>query len=243
MAKKGARTTQKRISAPAVVKIRRKEKKFSIRTMPGTHARKKSVALGIVVRDLLGIAKNANEARIALNSENIAVDGKTRKERQFPVGLFDVVKVRATGKAYRAVYDSRGRIALIEIPEKEAEFKLCRIERKQISKGGKIQLTVNDGSNYFEEKTKAKVGDTLKIKLPERKVMEHYALAKGSLIYVIGGKHVSETAKAREIAEGTLQREKLLVLEAEGKEFQTNAGNAFVIGEKKAELQLKQKGE
>lgn len=239
MAKKGTRTTQKRLSAPRAVKISRKEKTFIVAVGPGPHSKQDSVPLGVVLRDLLGVSKNARETKICLNSGQVSVDGTTRRERRFPVGLFDVVKVKALEKAYRAVYDSQGRLGFMEIPEKEAEFKLCRVKAKRIVDGNKVQLASSDGKTFFAEaKANLKVGDSLKVGLPGQKILGHYPLAKDCVIYITGGKHVSETAKVKEILEGTLQRGKLLELEHSGKSFRTTAQNAFVIGERKAELAL-----
>jgi len=237
MAKKGAQKKEKRLSTNKVRIIERKKNTFTIKTSSGPHNTEQSVPLGFLVRDLLNLTANKKETRAVLNSEKIKVDGKTRKESKFPVGLFDFISIEDTKENYRMVLDSKGRLNPKKTEEKKA-MKLCKITGKRMSKNKKIQLNTNDGRTFIENKTDLKVGDTIKISLPEQKITEKLVEKKGSLAYIIGGSHSGETAEIDEIIEGTINRNKTVKLKTKEKEFKTTEKNVFIIGEKKAEIEL-----
>lgn len=99
-------------------------------------------------------------------------------------------------------------------------------------------MNTNDGRSFLEEKTEAKVGDTIKIELPSGKIAKDIGLKKGNLAFISGGTHVGSTAKITDISEGTITREKLVELELKKKKFKTTAKNVFVVGEKKPEIEI-----
>jgi len=80
MANKGEGKSEKRLAAGKVVPLLRKEHVWHIKAKPGPHKKKNSVALGFVLRDMIGIAKNAKEAKKILNQGSVLVDGKIAKE-------------------------------------------------------------------------------------------------------------------------------------------------------------------
>ena len=118
--------------------------------------------------------------------------------------------------------------------KKDSNEKLCRVENKTVTKKG-LQLTTNDGITIIG--TEAKVGDTLKIKLPENKVEEVLPLEVGALVYLTRGVHCSKKGKVKEIVNGTAKREKLVKIEEEGQEYETTAKNVFVIGKGHAAIE------
>jgi len=63
MARKGPKRHLKRLAAPTAWYIRRKEYKWAVRPSPGPHSMKTSIPLLYIVRDYLGYAKTAREAR------------------------------------------------------------------------------------------------------------------------------------------------------------------------------------
>lgn len=237
MAKKGAPRKEKSLSVNKSRNIKRKENKFTIKLKPGPHNTSQSIPLGFLVRDLLEVSTNKKETKTILNNGKIKIDGKTRKEIKFPVGLFDFISIENSKENYRMVLDSKGRLKPIKTEESKAT-KLCKITGKKM-KGKKIQLNTNDGRTFIENKTELKVGDTIKISLPEQKIIEKLAEKKGSLVYVTGGSHSGETAEIEEIIKGSINRSKTIKLKTKEKNFRTTASNVFIIGEKKAEIELR----
>lgn len=239
MSSKGGTTVEKRLSTSKARKIFRKEKKFTIHSNPGTHKRKISVPLGFVLRDLLKVCWNLKEAKSILNAGKVKIDGKIRKEYKFPIGLFDVVSIEGL-KSYRTLFDSLGRIELVEIDSKKEKLsKVCKIAGKRIVRGKVLQINTTDGRVFGEKAEKVSVGDSVLIDLAEQKIVSTIELKQGNLVYVFGGTHVGTVALVKNVVDGTMKRPKLLTLEKKDKsEFQTTENNVIVVGEKKPEVEV-----
>lgn len=239
MAKIGEDKTQKKLSVDRVRKLPRKiGGRFTVRSKPGAHNKHNSVPLGFAVRDMLGIARTAKEANAVLNSKAIKVNGIVRSDYRFNLGLFDVLETGENKQRFRAVFDSHGRLVLAEIHAKAELGKLCKVTKKQTIRGGMVQLTANDGSTFVEKKTGVKVGDTVKLTMPDRKITDVYAMKKGSLAYITSGKHAGTMARITNILQGTMSRPKLVALDTGGKGFMTIDRNVFVVGEKKPAIEI-----
>jgi len=235
MGKKGAPKKEKMLSVHKTRTVKRKENTFTIKTSPGPHNSTQSIPLGFLIRNLLGITSNTRETKRILNQGKIKIDGKTRKSIKFPVGLFDFVSVEG-GENFRMIIDSKGRLKATKTEEKKPT-KLCKITGKK-AKGKQFELNTNDGRTFIEKKTELKIGDTIKISLPEQKIIQELTEKKGNLVYVIGGSHSGKTAEIQEIEKGAINREKAVKLKSKEKEFKTIEKNVFVIGEKKSGIEL-----
>jgi small subunit ribosomal protein S4e len=239
MANKGESKQQKRLSVSRAIKTPRKKLTWILRADPGQHKRDESVPLGIVLRDMIGIAGNLREAKIILLKKGVLVNGIARKSQKFAVGLFDVIDVPLQKKAFRIVLDNRGRFELQEIAEKEKNIKLCKIVGKKTVKKGIVAIETNDGRTISSKKSSLKPDDSILISIPEQKIQKEIVLGKGKLVYIVGGEHAGEIAKVKEVIAGTMKRPKLVSLEEKEHSFQTTAGNVFVVGESKPEIKLK----
>jgi small subunit ribosomal protein S4e len=184
----------KRLNAPRVVRIHRKERTWTIRPSPGPHPLKKSIALGIIVRDYLNLTDTQREAKTVISNGEILVDGAIRKNNKFPCGLMDVISIPKMKKDYRILFDRRGKLVLVPISSKDASWKLCRIEDKTIVKGKKIQLNFHDGQNTLIKKDEYKTGDVLKISFKDKKIDDTFKFDKGAVSMIIGGSHIGEVA-------------------------------------------------
>ena len=80
----------KRLAAPRVLRLHRKERKLTIRAAPGPHPLELAIPLGLVVRDYLGLCDTYKEARKIVSNGDILVDGVKRKNFKFPCGLMAV---------------------------------------------------------------------------------------------------------------------------------------------------------
>jgi len=230
MANRGETKGCKRISSSKVRNIQRKENVWTVKTRPGKHSAITSVPLAVAVRDVIGLIGNLREAKHIINNGMVKVDGIVRKDYRFSVGLFDVLDIETSKKRYRAIYDQKGRLEFKELDAKGKLEKLAKIIGKNVRKGNRIQLKLNDGSIIVNPKGTFKVGDSIKISLPDCKILEHFEEKEGQLIYLIGGTRVGTFARLQKIAEGTLQKQKLVNLEQEKTEFQTVEKNVFVVG-------------
>lgn len=222
----------KRLAVPKSWPIKRKSIKFIIRPKPGAHPLQLSLPLNVIFRDILKYAKNKKEVKNILHSKTILIDGIRRKDPRIPVGLFDLIEISDTKEYFRVFIDKKGKISLYSIDKNEAGLKPCKIVGKTKIKG-KTQLNFFDGKNTIISKDEYKCGDTLLLALPKQEIKKHFKLEKGATIYLVGGKHIGQTGIAESIS-----AEKILYKEASGKSFETLKKYAFVIGDKKAVINL-----
>lgn len=227
----------KRLAAPRVLRIHRKERALTIRAAPGPHAFEYAIPLGLLVRDYLGLCDTYKEARKIVSNGDILVDGVKRKNFKFPCGLMDVISIPKMRKNVRILYDRNGKLTLIPISESDAEWKLCRIQNKTIIKGKKVQLNFHDGKNKLVEKDDYKTGDVLKIAFKENKIDDVFKFDKGTVSMIIGGTHIGEIASIEEIQIVASSKPNLVNLKGE-KEFSTIAKHVFPIGKNKPAITL-----
>ena len=227
----------KRLAAPRVLRLHRKERTFTIRAAPGPHPLGLAIPLGLVVRDYLGLCDTYKEARKIVSNGDILVDGVKRKNIKFPCGLMDVISIPKMRKNVRILFDRNGKLTLVPISESDAEWKLCRIQNKTIVKGKKVQLNLHDGKNKLVEKDEYKTGDVLKISFKENKIDEVYRFDKGTVSMIIGGTHIGEIASIDEIQVVASSKPNLAIMKGE-KEFSTIADHVFPIGKTKPAIAL-----
>jgi len=195
------------------------------------------VPLALVLRDMLRYCDTAREARAILNSRTVHVDGRAITDPKFSIGVMDVLSVKGTKEQFRVVVDTLGRLHLVPIDEAQAEWKLCRIEDKTTQRAGKSQLNLHDGRNLLLPKDEYATGTTLKLALPQQKVLANYPLEPGAIALLIGGQHVGEIAHVERV-ERTRNPRANVVHFREG--FSTDVTKVFVIGRETPEIAIPQ---
>lgn len=225
---------QKRLSAPKHYPISKKDMKY-VEARKGSHRSKYKIPLLVILRDVLGIVRNKKEAKKALNEGKILLDGKRVKDTALTVGFMDVISIPSSDKYYRLLVDHKGP-KLTEIPEEEANIKICRVEDKKILKGGKIQLNLHDSKNLLVSDDHS-TRDSLVLKLPEKNIDKVIEFKEGNLALISSGKHAGELAKIKEIHNKEGSKPRKVTLENES-EFETVMPYVFVVGENKPEVTL-----
>ncbi len=227
----------KRLRIPKSWPVPKKRIKWVVKASPGKHPIKKSIPLGMVLRDMLGYANTMKEARRIIGSRKVFVDGKPETDHKAPIGLMDVVSIPETEENYRMLFDARGKLTLTAIDAERGKWKLVRIDDKTYVRGGKVQLNLHDGRNMLVERSKDsfKTGDVLKISVPEQKVLRHIKMDKGHRALIIGGNHRGSLGviDRYETVKGP---QKNMVWFAEG--FETVKENVFVVGTDSPEIKL-----
>lgn len=247
MARMGGKKHLKSLAAPAFWPILRKEYTWTVKPSPGPHPIERAIPLLILVRDILGYAKTAREARRLIAEGHFKIDGRIRKNYKHPVGLMDVLEIVDTGETYRIVPVPVKVLGLVKIPREEAGFKLCRIEDKTTIKGGHIQLNLHDGRNhiiYVSDPTNP-VEDTfstlgvVKLAIPKQEILDYIPLKEGILSIIIGGRNVGRVGRIVEIHRGVRRFRSIVTLEDKnGNKFQTSLEYIFPIGTDKPLITL-----
>jgi len=227
----------KRLNAPRSLRLHRKEHTWTIKSSPGPHSLDKSIPLGLIVREYLNLCDTYKEAKRIIANGEILVDSVKRKNHKFSCGFMDVISIPIMNKDFRVLFDQKGRLILVPISNKDAEWKLCRIEDKTIVKGNKIQLNLHDGRSKIVEKDEYKTGDVLKISLKDKKISDVYQFAKGHVSMIIGGSHIGQIADIEDIE--IIPSSKPNIARMKGaEEFSTLKDHVFPIGKNKPAIIL-----
>lgn len=227
----------KRLAAPRSTQIHRKEFTWTVKPTAGPHPLNQSIPLALVIREYLGLCDTYREAKRVIAQGEILIDNIPRKSHKFPVGLMDVISIPKLKTHYRILFNRKGRLTLIQISEKDAEWKLLRIQNKTIIKGGKIQLNLHDGKNILVTKDDYKTGDVLKYTFDKKKISDIYKFEKGNISLIIGGSHIGEIANIEDIQTVQSSKPNLASMKSD-KEFQTLADYIFPIGKTKPIISL-----
>lgn len=225
----------KRLAMPTAWPIPRKTQVWVTKPTPGAHPIERSVPLLIVVRDLAKYCDTAREARRIIGERKILVDGRIQTNYKAPVGLMDVISVPETKENFRMLLDRLGHFRLVRISAEEAKWKFVRVENKTTIGGGKFQLNLHDGRNIVLDKNARKTGDTLKISLPDQKILGGHEFKEGSTAYLMGGAHVGELGTVQDLVV-TRSSSPNIVRFKDG--FSTIRDYVFIVGEGSSEIAL-----
>lgn len=87
---------------------------------------------------------NGREVTQIVMQRLIKVDGKVRTDSNYPAGFMDVITIEKTGENFRLIYDTKGRFAVHRIESAEGEYKLGKVKRVQLGRGGIPFLVTHD---------------------------------------------------------------------------------------------------
>lgn len=250
MTKLGGTRHLKRLAAPPAFPIARKRPhgKYTVRPSPGPHSVEHSIPLALVLRDVLGYARSLREVRKILAQRLVYVDGRVIADYKFPVGIMDVLYIKNVEKYWR-VLPHRRRLVLHEITPIEAKMKIVRIIGKRYVKNGWIQINLEDGRNILlkvdEEEERRKIldmyrtWDSLKITVPEQKILSCFRLEEGNYGLIIGGAHAGEHGTIVKISKQLLRKYHIASIETRTKELiSTSLQYVLVVGKDRPEISL-----
>lgn len=228
MGKKGRDTRVKRQLAPTFWAIKRKEGQFVMRVNPGPHPGKRAYPLGIVLRDVLKVASTGYEVDRILKADKVKVDGVTRRDPNFAIGLMDVVEL-AMGQAYRMVPKNGVSLSPVAIEEAEKGLKLIKITSKTNIKGKKMQYGFHDSKTLISDQN-LKVGDSCVVSLPAVNITNLIAFEKGATALIITGENAGVVGKIEDIQDGVFSLPKRALLSFEDKSVELPVEMVMAVG-------------
>ena len=141
---RGPKKHQKRLSAPKHWLLDKLSGSYAPKASPGPHKLRDCMPLIVFIRNRLKYALNGREVKQIVMQRLIKVDGKVRTDPTYPTGFMDVIGIEKTGENFRLVYDTKGRFTVHRITGEEAEYKLGKVKRVQLGKGGIPFLVTHD---------------------------------------------------------------------------------------------------
>jgi small subunit ribosomal protein S4e len=184
------------------------------------------MAIGVILRDILGVAKSMREAKRALATRLIKVDGAVVSDLRRGVGIMDVLTVGDIH--YRCILDKNGKLRYNVIPSKESGVKICRVDGKTTVKGGVTQLNLHDGRNILvDDANKYNTRDSLLLDVNSQKIKSHFKFEGGANCYLIGGSHIGSCAAMKEYIVKRSSKDNEVIFE----DFGTIEDHVFIIGD------------
>ena len=228
----------KRQMAPQFWGIGRKDKRFVITVKPGPHKKTDSIPTAVFLRDMLTIVTSLREAKAAIYSGSVKIDGVVRKSLHHAIGLMDVVELQGMSEIYRLVPTEKKLLEPIKINESEKSKKLVRVTTKTTLNKGKLQIGFHDGRSIISD-TKVSIGDTCLIQIPEVKILEVIKLEIGCQGLVTRGSNAGQIGKIETIEEGTFILPKRVIVALGDKKIEIPADIIMPIGKEEPIIQLK----
>ncbi len=229
MARKGPSKHLARLTVPASLPVKgKKQNMWLSMPRPGPHKKHESITLLVLLRDVIGIAKNAYEAKNAIKSGFVLVDGRRVNDERIPIGLMDVIAFPAEKKAYEMVI-RKGK--MVPVQHEAKHQKLCKVVGKHTIAGGKTVLTLHDGRNCLAD-DKISVGDSVTFDFVGKKITAVHKLAPGCRCLVVDGKHAGAVAELESVLERKGSMGNDAKMKGETGEFITALKYLFVVDEK-----------
>ena len=228
----------KRQMAPQFWGITRKDKRFVITVKPGPHKKNYAVPTAVFLRDMLKIVTSLREAKAAIYSGKVKIDGVTRKSLHHAIGLMDVIELENVSDIYRLVPTEEKLLKPIKIKESEKTKKLVRVTSKTTINKGKLQIGFHDGRSIISD-SEVSVGDTCLIEIPGQKILEIIKLEAGCQGLVTRGVNAGQIGKIETIEEGTFILPKRVVVILGERKIEIPADIIMSVGKEEPVIQLK----
>lgn len=227
----------KRQMAPVFWGITRKDSRFVVTVRPGSHSKHVSVPSAVFLRDMLKLVTTLREAKSAIYGGKIKVDGIVRKSLHHGIGLMDVVELDGISDIYRLVPKNAFVLQPIKINESEKTKKLVKLTSKTTIKDGKTQLGFHDGRSVIAD-TKASIGDTCIMQIPEQKILDVVKLEKGCQVIVTSGINAGHIGKVDEIKAGTFVLPKRALVNIGEREIEIPVDLVMAVGKDNPVIQV-----
>ena len=158
-----------------------------------SHATSKGISILFLLRDVLKLVKTRKEAKYMTLNGMIKVNNKSRHDENFPVQVFDVIKLEKAKLSYRLEIVNK-KFNLVEVSGKDVDKKIVKITGKKVLGKNSIQMNLDDGQNLIT-KEKFSVGDSALLDTKENKIEKILPLKEGANVEIIAGKHAGEKGK------------------------------------------------
>lgn len=229
----------KRQMAPQFWGISRKNNRFVVTVRPGQHQKHLSVPIAVLLRDVLKLVRTLREAKSAIYSGRVKVDGVRRKSLHHGVGLMDTVVLEGNADAYRMVPKDGHILRPIKITDaSEAGKKICKVTSKTTIRGGATQVGFHDGRSMVVEDKSIRVGDSCVVQVPEQKILEVIGLKVGCMAIVTRGVNAGRIGTVDEIKDGTFVLPEMAAMVLDNKKIDIPTRIVVAVGTRNSAIQV-----
>jgi len=255
---RGPKKHLKRLNAPKSWLLSKLGGIFAPRPSTGPHKLRECLPISLALRNRLKYALTRREVIMIVMRRCVEVDGKVRTDINYPAGFQDVLRIAKTDEQFRLLYDVKGRYVLHRITAEEAQYKLCRVEKKSRADKASIgrnpfqtgqaaaipYITTHDGRTIRYPDPDISVNDVVKFDLKTQKITEFLKFEVGNLAMVTRGANIGRVGHIVSNEHHPGSFDIVHLRDKKGNDFATRIANVFVIGEgSKAWISLpKQKG-
>jgi len=227
---RGPKKHLKRIAAPKHWMLDKLGGAYTVRPTAGPHKLRECLPLVLLLRNRLKYALTRREVMYIALQRLVKVDGKVRTDPRYPTGFMDVVTLEKTGEHFRILYDEKGRFVVHRITPEEAKFKLCRVTKLSMARGGVPYLVTNDSRTIRYPDPKINVNDTIKLDLATGKIKDFVHFEIGNLCMTTGGRNTGRIGVIMHREKHAGSFEIVHVKDSVGHTFSTRLSNIFVLG-------------
>lgn len=147
-----------------------------------------SVPVVIAIRDMLKIARTMKEVEKMIHHKLIKLNGKVVNSVNRSITMFSILEA---DHHYELIISTTGKFVLRKTDS--VKQRLCKVIKKNIVSGGKVQYNLHDGSNFIS-KDKINLGDSVYIDF-SGKVVKTIPLEKGKEVFILSGTHKGHKGK------------------------------------------------
>jgi len=241
---RGPKKHLKRLAAPRHWMLDKLGGVWAPRPSTGPHKLRECLPLILVLRNRLKYALTRRETVMIVMRRLVQVDHKVRTDMNFPSGFQDVVSIEKTDEHFRLLYDPKGRFVLHRITSKEAQFKLCRVQKVAFGSKAHIghnpfnhgraaaipYIVTHDGRTIRYPDPEIKVNDTIKLDLSTGRILEYVKFDVGNICMVTRGANVGRIAIMIKKEKHPGSHDIVHLKDRRGNEFSTRINNVFVLG-------------
>jgi len=227
---RGPKKHLKRLNAPRHWNLGKMGGVWAPKPSAGPHKQRECLPVAIILRERLKYALTGKECQQICMERCVKIDGKVRTDYNYPAGFMDIVELEKSGDIFRLLYDTKGRFVLHRVDKKEAEWKLCRIQKVYVT-AKKIPVAVtHDGRTLRFPDPNVKVNDTVKVNIATGKMSDIYSFEMGSVVMVTKGHNAGRVGILQHLEKHDGSFSIVTVKDKKGNVFATRQSNVFIIG-------------
>jgi small subunit ribosomal protein S4e len=227
---RGADKHMKRINAPYRWFSGKTGGVFCARPQPGPHKLLNCIPLLLLLRNRLKYALTYKEAMMICKQKLVNIDGKARTDIRYPAGFQDVIEIDDTKDRFRILFDPKGRFTLVKISPEDAKFKLCKVQKKSVTRNAIPVIATHDGRTVRYPDPNIKEGDSVEIELATGKIRAFHRFHIGNVAMVTGGANTGRVGEIMDIERHPGAFDIIHLKDKAEQTFATRSHNVFVMG-------------